>query len=99
MPRLYNVEITDFYDDDRACCSYPGQIRLEQNNIFLSYIHEEIEFNFQGSENGEGHYLLHGINNTEYKATLHRFNNSNIFEGYFYINDEKGMWRLKIQKD
>lgn len=52
---------------------------------------------YSGKEIGPGHYELKSSSHFGAKATLHHFDGSDTYEGFWSENDRyKGMWRLKV---
>jgi len=78
----------------------PCSVEIDGNRIRVWYAEEDENGNpgvttYSGTENGAGHYvLLASEKNGE--ATLHRFEDSDILEGYWMEQTTRGMWRIKL---
>ena len=74
----------------------------ESGEIEVSYKSGTSEgglISYAGMAQGEGHYWLESIMNGG-RASLHRFPDSQILEGYWEVEEEKekGMWRIELGK-
>lgn len=85
---------TLYYSADEAGDS-PCAVRLEPGYILVEYEDAGRSYHYTGIEKGEGHYQLHCADNHG-EATLHRFADSTILEGFWRESGEHGMWRIKL---
>lgn len=53
---------------------------------------------YHGERRGQGHYLL-SAPEAGVDATLHRFADSTILEGFWRSSTERGFWRLHLPAD
>lgn len=85
---------TLYYSADEAGDSRCA-VRLEPGYILVEYEDEGRFYHYTGNEKGEGHYQLHCAENNG-KATLHRFAESTILEGFWRESGVHGMWRIEL---
>lgn len=52
----------------------------------------------EGVRTGQGHFILEAGDGAG-KATLHRFQNSSILEGFWTTSSRSGFWRLHLPED
>ena len=105
-----NVAMTIFTFGQEAAESLKCEVRLfEDGEIEVSYKHRASPGGtrvYAGQEQGAGHYLLENKNSSG-RASLHRFKDSLILEGFWEENTEeendvgediilKGMWRIEL---
>lgn len=97
MNKLKTVSIKDYSNDDPESY-YEGFIRINDGTIFVSYEIDGEEISWKGIEIGAGHFKLLKSGCENSKASLHRFENSNILEGHFFDDTESGMWRFHVEE-
>jgi len=56
------------------------------------------EIRWHGERRGQGHYLLIA-SEPNMEASLHRFADSTIFEGFWRDGVERGFWRVQLPAD
>ena len=95
----WNVEITEYYYDQDSPTSYRGTVHFLGNQIRVSYGKGANSVTYIGTEEEtkgwKGHYHLRA-DNVKGEATLHRFANSEILEGYWIEGGYEGFWRIKL---
>lgn len=72
----------------------------EDGEIEVSYrcsSNENGYTSYEGKAQGDGHYLLESVTPAG-RASLHRFPDSLILEGYWEEDDAQGMWRIELGK-
>ncbi|MGZ8243048.1 hypothetical protein [Methylomagnum sp.] len=85
---------TLYYDGSDAATDWPCKVELDGGRIRVSYEDDDGEtVVYEGHENGIGHFELNApqVNG---RATLHRFENGKILEGYWVEEGYRGMWRI-----
>ncbi len=77
------------------------EVRLtDRGYIEVNYEDEardDSSVSYEGKEQGEGHYLLE-CEALDGRASLHRFSDSLILEGYWETTEASGMWRVELGK-
>jgi hypothetical protein len=78
---------------DRTC-----QVLLHGGHIKVRYVDDDGNpVQYVGTENGPGHFELTALMaDGDGKATLHKFERSNVLEGYWCEGAIRGMWRIRI---
>ena len=78
---------------DRAC-----QVLIDGDQIKVRYVDGEGNtVIYVGNERGPGHFELTVRKaDGDGKATLHRFEASNVLEGYWCEGNVRGMWRISM---
>ena len=86
-----------YYDNAYACTEDIGyQVRLEGDELVLTYEDREGPVEYRGKEQGAGHFWLY-CPERKGVATLHRFPDGNILEGYWIERGCRGMWRITLE--
>ena len=78
------------------------EVRLGDHNGQVEVIYEDearddSSVSYEGQEQGEGHYLLE-CESLDGRASLHRFSDSLILEGFWETAEASGMWRVELGK-
>ena len=78
------------------------EVRLGDHNgqFEVTYEDEAMDdssVSYEGQEQGEGHYLLE-CESLDGRASLHRFSDSLILEGFWETAEASGMWRVELGK-
>jgi hypothetical protein len=78
------------------------EVRLGDHNgqVEVTYEDEAMDdssVSYEGQEQGEGHYLLE-CESLDGRASLHRFSDSLILEGFWKTTEASGMWRVELGK-
>ena len=85
-----------FFDERRVRSDVPAQVMLDGRGLTLVTANEKGEnILWHGERRGQGHYVL----NAQYpgmEASLHRFADSVILEGFWRNGKERGFWRLHL---
>jgi len=78
--------------------SVPAKVEIDAKGMKLQLELGGVGVLFHGERRGQGHYVL---NAPEVKgvATLHRFADSVILEGFWRTDLEQGFWRLHLPHD
>ena len=85
-----------YYQDDAPALRDPGyQIRIDADELVISYESEDGWVNYKGKDLGGGHYAL-VADTVEGRGMLHRAPESDILEGCWEENGAFGMWRLYL---
>lgn len=88
-----------YYDKTPAETKCACTVRIGDGLIELSYDDDDGGIvRYIGTEEGQGHFHLKApeVNG---KATLHSFDGSEVLEGFWVENGERGMWRVTLNKD
>ena len=86
-----------YYDDTYADENFPCVVKLDDESIHIEYLGDGILTIYNGCSIGTGHYELKSPKNNG-KATLHRFDTSDILEGSWIEHQTRGMWRIHLIK-
>lgn len=84
-----------FYDDSPALARRRCDVRLNRGVITVSGLFDGVEVTLQGMRRGQGHYHL-SAPGSAMQATLHRFNESEILEGFWTKGGRRGFWRITL---
>lgn len=86
-----------YYFSQKAVERMPCEVRIndESGEIAISYESDDGYTVYSGIESGDGRYMLE-CKEAQGKASLHRFPNGPILEGYWEENGLKGMWRIEL---
>lgn len=85
-----------YFHGAQAADSYDCEVRLGQDgSIAVGYESENGRCLYLGSGNGDGHFVL-TCEEVRGRASLHRFDDSLILEGYWEESGERGMWRIEL---
>lgn len=94
--------VGDVDEDDIASSTTDFEciVILRENEIVIEYEEDNDDGidqirTWKGEMFGEGHYKL-SCTQIEGNASLHRFHDSMILEGYINDDGEKCMWRVKL---
>lgn len=68
---------------------------LRHSTLTVEYLADGEHTSYRGQEQGPGHFELHGYG-FDGRATLYMFEGSNILEGGWIEEGEKGMWRIRL---
>jgi hypothetical protein len=75
------------------------EVRLSGGTIAVDYEEEDGSRTvYEGSEVGLGHFRL-ASSSVKGKATLHRFEGSDMLEGFWSQGGYVGMWRIQLNND
>ncbi|MEX2162631.1 MAG: hypothetical protein WD823_00085 [Sulfuricaulis sp.] len=84
-----------FYDDQRALLGLKCSVRVVASSLSISCLFLEEEVALHGLRNGQGHYHMVASNGSM-QATLHRFKDSQILEGFWTRRGRRGFWRIQL---
>jgi hypothetical protein len=85
------------YESDGLYEPLPCEVRIGEGMIAVSYQGEGGLVLYEGREEGPGHFRLaaQGVNG---RATLHRFENDNVLDGWWLEDSYEGMWRIELNE-
>lgn len=96
MSHYKNATYWTFHFGKEAAESHPCEVRImDDGEIVVSYETDSDFVLYKGEEQGAGHYLLE-CEEPQGRASLHRFPDSLILEGYWEEDGLKGMWRIEL---
>ena len=81
----------------RQCVVQLGDHNGQVEVIYEDEANDDSFVTYEGMEQGEGHYLLER-ESLDGRASLHRFSDSLILEGYWETGETSGMWRVELGK-
>jgi hypothetical protein len=85
-----------FFDARDARTGVPVQVSLDDRGLTLVMPNDSGEpVLMRGERRGQGHYVL-SAQNAGIDASLHRFADSTILEGFWRNGRERGFWRLYL---
>ncbi|TXG93631.1 MAG: hypothetical protein E6R09_18780 [Rhodocyclaceae bacterium] len=86
-----------YYSDDAPDLRDPGyEVRLEGDELVISYQSDGSWINYKGVDQGGGHFLL-TADSIQGRAMLHRAPDAEILEGCWSENSSSGMWRVYLK--
>jgi hypothetical protein len=98
MSHYKNATYWTFHFGKEAAESHPCEVRImDDGEIVVSYETDNDFVVYKGEEQGQGHYLLES-EEQQGRASLHRFPDSLILEGYWEEGGMKGMWRIELDE-
>lgn len=105
LPDLQRIKIMSHYKNATSGTYFLGkeaaessacEVRItEKGEIVVSYETDDGYTIYKGQEQGKGHYLLES-DEPFGRGSLHRFEGSQILEGYWEEDGSKGMWRIEL---
>lgn len=89
---------TVYYGNDEPSLRDPCKVTFSGDQITVSYDGLEGEnYQYTGMDHGSGHFEL-ALADGDGGATLHRFPNSKLLEGYWKEDGVEGFWRIHLDK-
>lgn len=87
------AKMDTFRPTHEASFDQPCEVTITNEFITISYVDAGQTWHYKGQAKGAGHYELQaeGFNG---RATLHRFEGSNVLEGTWIEDGVRGMWRI-----
>lgn len=96
MTVWHNGSMDTYTQEDDFFCNHACEVRISGGTIAVSYIGEEIGVVvYEGTEVEPGHFRLTAPS-VEGRATLHRFRDDNVLEGWWHEGGDEGMWRITL---
>jgi len=87
-----------YYDADAADLDLHCQVRIDDDEIVVTYEEDDGGYPlYRGQNDGTGHFVLQCPANHG-RATLHRFPNGQILEGFWDEEGYRGFWRIRLQE-
>jgi len=88
-----------YFDTREARNDVPAQVALEAGGMtLLTPAATGDPVLWHGERRGQGHYVLNAPD-AGMEASLHRFADSSILEGFWRRGAERGFWRLHLPED
>lgn len=85
-----------YFDAREARTEVPVQVTMDTRGLTLVMPDEADEaVLLHGERRGQGHYVL-SAQSAGVEASLHRFANSTILEGFWRNGRDRGFWRLHL---
>ena len=85
-----------YYQDDAPELKDPGyQVRIDGDEMVISYEGKRGWVNYQGKDLGGGHYELRALE-VDGRALMHRAPGAEIIEGCWQESGWNGMWRVRL---
>ncbi len=99
MARWENCKADFYYQDGTGAHLGEGgyDVRIDEQEIVVSYKDEDGHVVYRGVNNGDGHYKL-AAPERDGQAILHRSPGSDILEGFWMENSECGMWAIFLDE-
>lgn len=97
LPMVTKTALMDtvFYDDTPANEREECEIRINGNEIVVSYEDDDGVVIYKGKDKGHGHFVLE-CPERQARVTLHRILNGKFLEGYWIEKDYRGFWRITL---
>jgi hypothetical protein len=86
---------TIFYGDNPAFEGEECEIRINGNEIVISYSDSDGVVIYKGKDEGSGHFVLE-CPERRGRATLHQIPTSKFLEGFWVEDGDKGFWRITL---
>jgi len=87
---------TLFFSDQPAVTHEPGyQVKIDENEIVVSYQDDGEWVEYRGKNKGDGHFQL-SCPDLKGEASLHQFPQGKILEGFWIEDGIQGMWRIRL---
>ena len=93
---LYRKSSMEMFSTDGQW-SHPCEVRIDGRHIAVSYKDNGIIILYEGPELEPGHFELRA-KGVVGKATLHRFANDEMLDGWWLENGNEGMWRISLDE-
>jgi hypothetical protein len=95
--KVYRNSKLHSYESDGLYEPLPCEVRIGEGTMAVSYQGEGGLVVYEGREEGPGHFRLaaQGVNG---RATLHRFENDNMLDGWWLEDSYEGMWRIELNE-
>jgi len=90
-----NSKCDVLFFNSKADSTSDCEVVIGDGEIEVSYIDEGERLFYRGKEIGPGHYVLHAAG-FDGEATLHRFHDGRVLEGYWVEEGHRGMWRIQL---
>ena len=85
-----------YYQDEGAEMNDPGyQVRIDGDELVLSYETTKGWVNYKGKDLGGGHFELYS-EEVDGRSMLHRAPEAEILEGFWSEDGSRGMWRIHL---
>ncbi|MGU3495015.1 hypothetical protein ACLBXM_13310 [Xanthobacteraceae bacterium A53D] len=94
---IYKNSSFEVFQSDTTQYSWPCEVIIDGNVIKISYEDGGEYVIYTGLEVEPGHYRL-TADSVGGKATLHRFGDDDVFDGYWIEGGYEGMWRLTLDE-
>lgn len=85
----------DVYHAGGVDFDWPCKVRLDDEMITIEYMHGSELCVYRGYASGAGHFRLQAVG-FRGDATLHRFPEGPILEGFWIEEAQQGMWRIRL---
>ena len=86
---------TVYYDESPADEGEECEIRIDKNEIVISYEEDDGVVVYKGQDEGNGHFVLE-CPERQGRATLHQIPKSKYLEGFWIEGGYKGFWRITL---
>lgn len=73
-------------------------VEIGVRTILVEWREGSRAYRYEGVRTGQGHFLLNSDDGAG-SATLHRFQNSTILEGFWKQNGKSGFWRVHLPEE
>lgn len=84
-----------FYDETPANEGEECEIRIDGNEIVVSYEDDDGVVIYRGKDEGHGHFVLE-CPERQARATLHQIPESRFLEGFWIEEGYRGFWRITL---
>lgn len=89
---------TLYYSEEPAVTHEPGyQVKIDDTEMVVSYKDDEGWVEYRGKSKGDGHFQLF-CPERRGEASLHRFPDDKILEGFWIEGGYQGMWRITLRR-
>lgn len=92
---IFRDALMDSYGSEGSYFDFPCRVRMDADLIVVEYDWDDGARTYRGYSNGAGHYRL-TADGFKGEATLHRFPDAPVLEGYWVEEEQQGMWRIRL---
>lgn len=95
MPRR-NSTLWTYYDYGTPASEMPCEVLIEGDGISIAFADDHCSVVYKGQASSPGHYRLECVSGSKGRGTLHRFDDDDVLEGWWFENGSEGMWRIHL---
>ncbi len=95
MPVWTNCTIESYYGTEEAADDNRGIVEIDGGRISVTYDYDDEPVVYEGGEIGTGHFELTKQGGGG-RASLHRFPDGLLLDGWWHEGRETGMWRISL---
>lgn len=90
-----NARMDTYRVNDATSLDDPCRLTIDGEWVTVECSYSGEIYEYKGQAKGQGHYELRGVG-FEGRATLHCFEGSKVYEGFWIEEQRRGMWRIVL---